>query len=185
MKLKICFYLLSLKILVGCSAFGVLKSNDPQVKISQAYQLIQNGRNFPAIRLFNEVIEIGKKENNLALQAQGYNGLGDVYKVPVAYGVEVQNVTDYAKSSENYRTAAEFYERAGLPKKASLSYFAAGLSAVEIKEMVPIGCQYFNLSEINYAKPTDDKVDVIGYFDSKKTPLPILIKDFKKSYKCK
>lgn len=42
----------------GCSAVGVIASSDPEVKINQAYALLDSGRAFPAERLFKEVIEI-------------------------------------------------------------------------------------------------------------------------------
>jgi len=41
------------------------------------------------------------------------------------------------------------------------------------------------MSELSYAKPTENKDDTIEFLDAEKTPLPDLIKSFKKSYKCK
>ncbi len=185
MKNKLIRSLLPILLLNGCAAFGVFELSDPQTKLEQAYYLIQEGRNLPAIRLFNDVIEIGRKENNLIVQAQGFNGLGDVYKIPKAYGVQTENVSDFKKSATNFNEAAEFYSKAGYPKKAAMSYFGAGWSSVVEKNSVVKGCEYFKLSEISYAKPTENNDDTVGFLDAKKTSLPDLIKSFKEAHKCK
>lgn len=178
------FKLTILLFLSGCSAFGVIATSDPNEKISQAYYLLDNGRPLPAKKLFEEVIKIGEEKQDMSLVARGFDGLGDLYKVPIQYGVQKQNLTDYQKSVSNYEIAAKIHTKSGYTKKAATSLFGAGWSAYKSGDVIK-SCKLFAESATSFSIKSIHKDDVEGFMDENKTPLNLLANEYKKTLKCK
>ena len=178
------FKLMMLLFLSGCSAFGVVATNDPKEKINQAYYLLDSGRPLPAKKLFEEVIKIGEEKKDMGLVARGFDGLGDLYKVPVQYGVQKQNLTDYEKSASNYMLAAETHTKLGYTKKAAMSLFGGGWSAYKSGD-INKSCNLFAQSAKSFSLKAVHKDDSEGFMDENKTPLNILANEYIKNLKCK
>lgn len=170
--------------LSGCSAVGVISTNDPNEKIGQAYYLLDNGRPLPAKKLFEEVIKIGEEKQDMKIVARGFDGLGDLYKVPVQYGVQKQNLTDYEKSVSNYEIAAKIHTKLGYSKKASTSLFGAAWSSYKNGDIVK-SCKLFTESAKSFSTKAVHNDDVEGFMDENKTPLNLLASEYKKTLKCK
>ena len=50
--------------LTGCSAAGLVNSSDPDVKMSQALELMKHGRKIPAERLMKEALTVFAESSN-------------------------------------------------------------------------------------------------------------------------
>ena len=59
---KIPVILILASVLGGCSAAGVLNSSDPQVKMSQAMELLKYNRPIPAERLMKEALTLFEQQ---------------------------------------------------------------------------------------------------------------------------
>jgi hypothetical protein len=67
-------------LLTGCSAAGVPYTNDPRLKLVDAYELERIGRAAPAQQLALEALEIYKKKGNKRGEADVYNFFGGFYR---------------------------------------------------------------------------------------------------------
>ncbi|MFT4673074.1 MAG: tetratricopeptide (TPR) repeat protein [Pseudohongiellaceae bacterium] len=113
---------LSSLLLLGCSSAGVIHSNDPSVKISQAYQLKSQSRPIPAQKLLQEALVIYQAENNKQGEARAYLGLGDLYK-----SQSYQSQADIFKrwnEYQSYADAASYYLKAGNIYEEKLDYWS-------------------------------------------------------------
>ena len=120
----------------------------------------------------------------MKIVARGFDGLGDLYKVPIQYGVQKQNLTDYHKSVSNYELAAQTHAKLGYTKKASMSLFGAGWSAYKSGD-IEKSCKLFSESAKSFSIKAIHNDDVEGFMDENKTPLNILANEYKITLKCK
>jgi len=114
--------LLASALLVGCSAAGVIHSNDPSVKISQAYELKSQSRPIPAQKLLQEALVIYKAENNKEGEARVYLGLGDLYKSQ-SYQSQAETFKRW-NEYQSYSDAAKYYLKAGVIYEGNLDYWS-------------------------------------------------------------
>ena len=165
-----CLLLFYLGLLIsGCSAIGVISSSDPEIKINQAYALLDHGRAFPAKRLFDEVIEIARKKNDKPLEARGIVGLADIYKTK-AYGAMKENLTNYKLSVRKYNEAATLLTDIGYNKRATTAYLGAGWAS-SLDNDKPKACEYYQKSELAYQKPSANAQDIMNpQLDNKEQP---------------
>jgi tetratricopeptide (TPR) repeat protein len=115
--------------LVGCAGFGIVATNDPQVKLSDAEYLYRNeGRPRPAEKLIFEAIEIYQKQNDSQGLGHAYSEYGELLLSPIVatkyeknyreYGFQDKTVTfenRVAKSKEYFTKALEYYQAAEIP----------------------------------------------------------------------
>jgi hypothetical protein len=68
-------------LVAGCSAMFVPRSNNPEQKLAQAYELFDNERRpIPAEKLIREAMDIYKMQNNMAGLAEVYRAYGFFYR---------------------------------------------------------------------------------------------------------
>ncbi len=108
--------------LVGCSAAGVISSNDPSTKISQAYELKSMSRPIPAQKLLQEALVIYKNEMNKQGEANVYLGFGDLYKSE-SYQSQAAIFKGWGEY-QSYANAADYYLKAGVIFKEQLDYWS-------------------------------------------------------------
>ena len=67
-------------LISACSAAGVPYTNDPKLKLVDAYELERVGRAAPAQQLALEALDIYQKKGNMRGEADVYNFLGGFYR---------------------------------------------------------------------------------------------------------
>lgn len=173
---------LSSLLLLGCSSAGVIHSNDPSVKISQAYQLKSQSRPIPAQKLLQEALVIYQAENNKQGEARAYLGLGDLYK-----SQSYQSQADIFKKWNEYQSyadAASYYLKAGNIYEEKLDYwslsrtYSAAGDAHILDGRVKESCElYVKVGEIfNVHKST--------FTESQVTFTQKLLKEFNSAVEC-
>jgi hypothetical protein len=84
MKLRILFCLAF--FLSGCSAMGVVETNDPNEKLIQASHLMANGRPIPAERIALEALQIFQGKQDAMGLGEANLFLGQFYKAKSGWG---------------------------------------------------------------------------------------------------
>ena len=108
--------------LLGCSAAGVMSTNDPSTKISQAYELKSMSRPIPAQKLLQEALVIYKSEMNKQGEANVYLGFGDLYKSE-SYQSQAEIFKGWGEY-QSYANAANYYLKAGAIFKEKMDYWS-------------------------------------------------------------
>ena|SRR5882724_2109354 len=119
---KMCLLMLA-PYLSGCTAFLVPATDDPDKKLSQAYQLLSVYRPRPARRLIDESIEIYKQQGNTEKLAYAYLVSTDYYRYiasdeyrnfnpePTAYVKPIPRQSIYGVRTERVLAAHELAEK--------------------------------------------------------------------------
>lgn len=182
--LKVIAFILFGFVVLGCSAVGVIESSDPDIKIEQAYALMNVGRALPAQRLFKEAIDIAKERKDRYLEARAIVGLGDLYR-NAQYGVDKQNLTNYKLSTEKYDEAARVYTEIGFNKGATMAYLGAAWAAA-MDGNTQLACGYYKKTAAAFKKPSGGKVDRMSpELDSESKPFSETLAEYKSKDGCK
>lgn len=95
----VCFLVCVIISLVACSSVGGLVASSPEQKISQAYQLKNQGRPVPAQDLLKEAQETYESNKNIAGLAEVNMAFGNLYKSD-----SYQNMSKVFKRWKEYKS---------------------------------------------------------------------------------
>jgi len=72
--------------LSGCAGVGLIPTSDPDIKIQQAYKMMNDDRAIMAEDLIHQAMAIYVKDNNTLGIAEAYHTYGNLYKNNVYHG---------------------------------------------------------------------------------------------------
>jgi tetratricopeptide (TPR) repeat protein len=135
----------TLIFLTGCAGVGLNATSDPDVKIQQSYQMMNEGRYSMAKDLIRQAMATYKEDQNILGIAEAYHTLGNLYKYPVDGGGNA----DYARSGTYYEKAKEYYEQAGNETGVIKSIVGIG-NSYYLRKNNNTACQYYDEALTRY-----------------------------------
>jgi len=100
-------------LLIGCASMGVIKTNDPYRKLSDAYDLIWNQqRPLPADSLILEAMEIFRKSNDEKGLALAYTRYAELLGSPAAKIFVTTNFQDGTPKEKRFDRSVEYLKLA-------------------------------------------------------------------------
>jgi len=142
--------------LVGCSAAGVVHTNDPYKKIDQAYSLMNQGRAIPAERLAKEALSDFTKSNDKFGIAEAHVFFGQFYKHKTyrSYASYYKEGNEYdptsGKSISHSAKAADVYIGIGNYTQAAKAQFALANAYLDSNKQK--SCELYDESLESYNK---------------------------------
>jgi len=150
------FTLIVLFTLFGCSAAGVIYTNDPYQKVSNSYLMMNQGRSFPAEKFALEAVEQFKKENDSFGQGEALVALGLLYKSNLMHKPEesivkleqaiksFQSINDYSSLSKTKFALGNAYANLDQTEKQCLMYSDSITDYEKGKKLNPNASFQFN-----------------------------------------
>ena len=176
-------------LLFGCSAAGVMSTNDPKRKLSNAMQLLNNNRPIPAQRLILQTMTHYQKSNDEVGIAHAHKAYGQFY-MSKAYHANKEYFQKYNEYDGTYEKAVISYKKSLDLFTKNKEYFEASNSAwnlagsYQYQKNKPQACEAFDLSLTLHKKGKK-------LFPNKTTSLPPgftsmddVVSTFKKNYGC-
>jgi len=150
--------------LSGCAGVGLMSTSDPDVKIQQAYRMMNEDRGLMAEDLVRQAMVIYIKDKNTLGMAEAYHTYGNLYKNSAYHGkssatFKKQGTYDgtYMKSINNFEKSKEAYEQAGNEVGAVKSLVGMG-NAYHLRNEDTKACKYYELALSRYNTGTANGV---------------------------
>ena len=170
----------------GCAGVGLVATSNPDVKIQQAYRMMNEGRALMAEDLIRQAMVIYKKENNILGIAEAYHTYGNLYKHS-SYHNKKPGTFDrsFMKSVSNYEMAKTSYEQVGDEVGAVKSLIGMG-NAYHLRNEDNKACGYYSeaLSRYNSGKENGVITKEPVILDKRYKNIGDVIIAFKKREKC-
>ena len=142
-------------ILSGCAGVGLMPTSDPNIKIQQAYRMIDEDRALIAEDLIRQAMALYHESGNTEGMAEAYFTYGNLYKHPTYHNnsaaFEKFGTYDgtYKKSIENYKEAIKQFESAGSEIGVVKSLTSIG-EAYNLKNDKITSCLYYEKALARY-----------------------------------
>lgn len=162
--------------LVSCAAALVPETSDPQVKLSQGYQLIQMGRSLAARKVMEQALTMYNEKKDELGAAKAHMALADLYRTGSTHGD--LKLPDFFKAAQAEENAAESYAKANLKMHHSMLLWMAGDLYGMAGEQVK-ACQLFLKSKKSFDPKATDTEGLIN-----PDKLPIRIRMSQDGLKC-
>lgn len=183
-NLKMIFILFTVIFFTGCAAVGVLSTNDPKQKITDAYWLFDEKRRpLRAEPLIKEAIKIYQNNNDTSGLAEGYIAYGiflrsyaverysERYQEKGFLDINVTYENRHEKSIEYFEKAAKIFKNSKELDKLTNIYLHMGFTYMSAN-LVSDGCKKFKESIIFNEKfkkqKTNAKIQLEGNSSYKK-----------------
>jgi len=147
--MKIIIVITTCFLLMGCPYVGVISSNDPDVKLSYAEDMIDARRAIPAEELIKEAIEIYKERGDKVGLAKAYRYYGGFYKseaferYKAFYRERGRDVDSHLDESLTYyQKSVDLYKETQTYDGACSSYFYMAWVSIK-KGNESQACEYF------------------------------------------
>ena len=99
-------------MLSACAGINVIETSDPNVKLQQSKQMIQQGRPLMADRLILQAIELYKKNNNSLGVAEAYFSYAALYREDSIKSYKSIYDPTFQKSINSYQEAIIWFKKA-------------------------------------------------------------------------
>ena len=106
----ICIFCLPLLLFTGCAGVGLMATSNPDVKLQQAYQMMDQDRALMAEDLIRQAIVIYEKEDNTLGIAEAYHLYGQLYSHPAYHGKSAATFRKFGTYDGSYMKAINNYE---------------------------------------------------------------------------
>jgi hypothetical protein len=99
-------------LLTACTGMNVMETSDPNIKLQQSKQMIQQGRPLMADRLIFQAIELYKKNNDSLGVAEGYFSYAALYREESIKSYKTIYDPTFQKSINSYQEAIVWFKKA-------------------------------------------------------------------------
>ena len=171
--MKNILYLIVSSALLGCSAAGVLATNDPYEKLNNSYTMLNQGRLIPAEKLGKEALQQFKVSNDIFGQGEAHTALGAVYK---SSNKPIKSISHFEKAISSFTSLNDF---------ANTSKAKFGLAnAYAINNQPVEQCKLYNESLLDYKKGLETNPNMKFQFNPNYSSFEAMVNSFIGEY-CK